>query len=106
MSLTYGNPRLHAVIENWPSGAKRVQAIFEIETTNLGQRARRTTTGAPKVLTYAKQMRIVDGSDGRTYVAALSNYGHITIWRGDMKYLEEVIYELNPRYPALRALFN
>lgn len=63
---TYSNPRTEAVIENWPSGSKRVQAIFTIENDpKRGQRATRTTTGATKKLTYASKMRIVDGDDGR-----------------------------------------
>lgn len=103
---TYSNPRMSAVIENWPHGAKRVTATFSIEKDpKRGERAVRTTTGAPKKLTFACKMRIVDGDDGRTYIAALTDYGHITIWRGDMKFNEETIFEREERYPALRALF-
>jgi hypothetical protein len=46
------------------------------------------TWSKPKVTTYAPQCRIVDGEDGRTYVASYS-YGHIYIMRGDMKYHHE-----------------
>jgi hypothetical protein len=67
---TYSNPRIAATIENWPHGGKRVTAQFYIEEhPTRGQRAVRVTTGAPKKLTFAKQMRIVDGDDGRTYIA-------------------------------------
>jgi hypothetical protein len=104
---TYSNPRTNAVIENWPSGSKRVTATFAIEThPKRGERATRTTTGATKALTFAKQMRIVDGDDGKTYVAALTMYGHVTIHRGDMKYVEESVHSGDARYPALLALFN
>lgn len=104
---TYSNPRMAATIENWPHGTKRVTAHFTIETEKRGQRAVRVTTGAPKKLTFTRQMRIVDGDDGRTYIAALTtSYGHITIWRGDMKFSEEVVFERDERYPALRALFT
>jgi hypothetical protein len=42
---TYSNPRMHAVIENWPSGHDRVTATFSIETDpKRGQRAVRVTT--------------------------------------------------------------
>src|SRR6202049_4038579 len=102
----YSNPRMTATIENWPSGSKRVTAQFHIETTPRGQRAVRVTTGAPKKLTFAQKMRIVDGDDGKTYNAELSMYGHITIMRGDMKYNEETVFEDNPRYAELRALFD
>jgi hypothetical protein len=50
-------------------------------------------------------MRIVDGDDGRTYIAGLSNYGHITIMRGDMKFNEETVFEREPRHAELLALF-
>jgi hypothetical protein len=107
LSKTYTNPRTIAVVENWPSGNKRVTATFYVETdAKRGQRAVRFTTGACKKLTYARQMRIVDGDDGRTYIAALSNYGHVTIWRGDMKFNEETVHEGDARFPELCALFN
>jgi hypothetical protein len=101
----YSNPRMEATIDNWPHGSKRVTAKFHIEIdTKRGQRAVRITTGAPKKLTFAKQMRIVDGADGRTYIAALTEYGHITIWRGDMKYHEETFFERDYHFTALRDL--
>lgn len=38
----YANPRMHAVVENWPSGSKRVTAVFEIEQhPKKGERATR-----------------------------------------------------------------
>ncbi len=104
---TYSNPRMQATIENWPYGSQRVTAQFHVETNpKRGQRAVRVTTGAPKKLTFAQQMRIVDGDDGRTYIAALTMFGHITIHRGDMKINEESVFERDERYPALRALFG
>lgn len=103
--LTYSNPRMHAAVPNWPSGSKRVMALFAIEETPRGQRAVRTTTGDPKRLTFAKLARIVDGSDGRTYLAMLTEYGHISIMRGDMKIQQEAIFERDPRYAAALELF-
>ena len=50
----------------------------------------RQTTGATKALTYAKLARIVDGSDGLTYIAEYSFYGHINIMRGDMKFSQKI----------------
>lgn len=107
MTKTYTNPRMAATIENWPvSFTKRATAVFHVETdAKRGQRAVRVTTGAPKKLTFARQMRIVDGSDGQTYIAALTSYGHITIHQGNMKFDEETVFERDERYPALRALF-
>lgn len=103
--IRYSNPRMSAVIQNWPSGSKRVTARFEIEQSKRGERAVRTTDGAPKKLTFAKMARIVDGNDGRTYIAEYSVYGHITIMRGDMKYEEETIHPTDPRYAEALELF-
>lgn len=105
MELTYSNPRMQATIENWPSGSKRVTAHFEIEQTPKGERAWRSTTGNPKKLTYAKMMRIVDGSDGHTYIAEYTIYGHITIMRGIMMFYQETIYQKDPRYAMALELF-
>ena len=105
-TTTYTNPRMSASIDNWPSGKHRVMAIFEIERSKRGERAVRTTTGAPKKLTYAAKARIVDGSDGRTYIAELSMYGHISVMRGDMKYEHETVYAGDSRYPAMLKLFD
>lgn len=104
---SYSNPRMSATIDNWPSGSQRVTARFDIEVDpKRGERGVRTTTGAPKKLTYARKARIVDGDDGRTYIAALSSYGHVTIKRGDFKYDQETIFDTDARYPALLALFQ
>ena len=106
MSITYSNPRTYAMIENWPSGGKRVTARFSIEVDlKRGERAVRVTDGAPKKLTYARKQRIVDGDDGRTYIAELSTYGHVTIMRGDMKFNEESVHAGDPRHTELMALF-
>lgn len=110
----YSNPRMEAVIEDWPSGQHRTTATFQIEQhPKRGERATRITlnpkTGkpnAPKALTYAVKARIVDGDDGRTYIAELTNYGFVKIMRGDMQYQHETIFRENPRYDAVRALFE
>jgi hypothetical protein len=103
--MTYSNPRMQAVIENWPSGSKRVTAWFEIEQTKRGERAIRTTDGEPKKLAFAKMSRIVDGSDGKTYIASYTEYGHISIMRGDMKFSQECINQNDPRYAYMLDIF-
>ena len=112
---TYTNPRLEAVIENWPSGQHRTTATFRIEThPKRGQRAVRTTinpkTGKPsaaKTTTYARQVRIVDGSDGRTYIAELTMYGFITIMQSNLQFeAEPAIWPKDARHAALLTLFN
>ena len=104
--LTYSNPRMSATIEDWPSGSRRVTATFKIEQSKRGERATRTTTGSTKNLTYAVKARIVDGSDGRTYIAELSMYGNISIMRGDMKYQHESIHMGDARFGEIKALFD
>jgi hypothetical protein len=104
--LKYSNPRLSATIPDWPSGSKRVTAVFEIEQNpKRGERAVRTTTGEPKKLTFAKLARIVDGSDGRTYIAEFTSYGFISIMRGDMKFQHETIHDRDPRYAEALEIF-
>lgn len=47
------------------------------------------------------------GDDGRTYIAEWSQiWDMITIMRGDMKYHHETINADDPRFAALRALFD
>jgi hypothetical protein len=112
-ALTYSNPRIEAVIENWPSGSLRTTATFRIEANNRGERATRTTinpkngrVSAPKLLTYATKMRIVDGSDGRTYIAALTAFGHISVFQSNMQFQQEAIFDRDPRYADILALFG
>jgi len=113
--LTYSNPRLAADVHNWPLGRNdRGTAHFEIETVpGKGQRAIRVTrhplTGkafAPKKRGYHSKVRIVDGSDGRTYIAEWSLYGFFEIAKGDMKYTHENIFETDERFQSIRELFN
>lgn len=49
--------------------------------------------------------RIVDGSDGRTYIAEYTVYGHISIMRGDMKFSQESIFPTDARYTEVVELF-
>lgn len=113
---TYSNPRMEAVIEDWPSGSHRVRATFKVEQhPTRGERATRTTinpkTGKPsalKALTYARRMRIVDGDDGKTYIVADNgNYGFITVTHGHMKFQAETIWLRDgARFTETMALFG
>lgn len=112
-AITYSNPRMEAVIGNWPIGSMRTTATFRIERTSRGERGTRFTidpkTGKPsatKTLTYTRQARIVDGNDGRTYIAELSMYGFVSIMRGDMKFQHETVHQDDPRYTDVIALFG
>ncbi len=112
---TYSNPRMEAVITDWPSGRHRTTATFRIEThPTRGERGTRTTlhptTGKPnaaKTLTYASKARIVDGDDGKTYIIELSAmYGIISVMQSNMQYQQETLHPSNPQYDEVRALFD
>ncbi len=120
MALTYSNPRIAATIENWPYSSvhfqkvKRTTAHFNIETHQTrGQRGVRIVvnpdTGAnnrPKKLKYVEQAKIVDGNNGKIYIAELSGYGYVTIMCGNMKDIQELTPESSPRYAVLLELFD
>jgi len=113
--LSYTNPRLKATFENWPTGKFRTTAIFEIEThPKRGQRATRVTLDPfshnprkPKADTYAFKVRIVDGSNGRTYIVKDVGYA-FDIMRSDLKFQQEYISrDVDPqRYAEVRRLFE
>jgi hypothetical protein len=104
---TYSNPRTEATVEEWPSGKRRVTAAFTVEQIpQQGERAVRTSAGKPKTLTYASKVRIVDGDDGRIYIACLTTgCATISIVGGTMDRLHEDACEGNPRFAELAALF-
>lgn len=113
--VEYSNPRMKAVIENWPSGQHRTTATFEVEiAAGRGQRGVRTTvnpkTGLPsaaKKMTYASQVRIVDGDDGKTYIIELSApYGFVSVMQSNMQFQAETIHPSNPRFEEVRRLFD
>lgn len=113
--LTYSNPTTSRTIENWPHGSMRTTAMFYVETDpKRGQRAcRRTvnpkngTLSAPKKLTFSARQRIVDGSDGKTYILSeSSHYGFVGVMQSNMQFQQEAIFPNNDRYPALIALLN
>ena len=112
-NLEYANPRKFAQFDNWPYGRdKKVVCVFQVESGRKGERVTRTTESpngrinTPKKRTYAKQVRIVDGSDGRTYIAEFSNWGHITIVESNLKYGEETIHPQDDRFQKLLKLFT
>ncbi len=90
MPVKFSNPRKLAEIADYPLGGdKRGKCVFEVEDGGKkGQRCKRTTTGKPKVDTYATAVVIVDGDNGQTYVLKYSdNYGtkSVTVARHDFK---------------------
>lgn len=109
--LSYSNPRMSAVIENWPmGGSKRGTCTFGVEVVaKKGERATRQTTGAIKKKTFARKVRIVDGSDGRTYILELSPMSDcISVGSSDMQHDVETIWPSDgaERYNEIRALLE
>jgi hypothetical protein len=105
--MRYTNPIMSAIVDNWPSGTKRVTARFEIEQdAKRGERGTRTTEGAAKKLTFAKMARIVDGDDGKTYIAEFTKFGFISVMQGNMKFQQESIFPKDPGYAAALELFE
>jgi hypothetical protein len=113
---TYSNPTMVRNVENWPFGSNlRTLASFYVETDpKRGQRVVRRTVdprngrlSAPKKLTFARRMRIVDGSDGKTYIIEESQFcTFISVMQSNMKFQEETIDKRDPRFASTMALFD
>ena len=77
-TLTLSNPRRLYVAHNWPSGSKRVTREFGIQIDDAGrERALTWTTGKPKYSCWYRDCRIVNGSDGKTYVVGFKTYNAV-----------------------------
>ena len=106
------NPRMEAIIENWPIGRQRCKAWFAVESGPRGERASRRTenksrTGwnAPKYTTYAARVRIADGDDGRTYI--VRDVGsHVNVMRGDMEHDAGNVFPRDPQHADILSLFG
>ena len=112
----YTNPRMSAVIDGWPIGQLRTTARFSVEyKAGKGERGVRVLDNpkggkpfAPKKLTYASKVRIVDGDDGKTYFAEWAKgYRMISIMQGNAQFIAESVHETDPRYAVMvRDLFG
>ena len=93
--ITFTNPRLKAEFDNWPmGGTKRGVCKFHVEQhPKRGFRVGRQTTGKVKYHTYGHKAAIVDGSDGRTYILQMTEYGFIDIVASDFMSAESLIGE-------------
>lgn len=104
---TYSDPRMRAEIPGWPIGRdQRATAVFVVEQhPKRGERVARVIVGKPLKTSYARKARIVTGDDGRTYIAELTEFGSISIMRGDMKYSHDGAMKRDPRHTELLRLF-
>ena len=107
---TFTNPRTSLTVNDWPSGTHRTTASFYVETWRGQERVARTTKkrsgmwSKPVKTTCACRARIVDGSDGLTYIASYSP-DSIYIMRGTMKTSADYIRDDDPRFgPMQREL--
>ena len=101
--VEFSNPRRLATFHDWPSPTGLVQRDFGVLSDDAGrERALTWTTGKPRLMTaWHDWARIVDGSDGRTYVIGYSGdrrtvatdnqgrpariKGRAVIYRGNLK---------------------
>jgi hypothetical protein len=109
--ITFSNPRLKAVFDNWPMGGnKRGVATFAVEKhPTRGFRVGRTTTGKTKYDTYGGKAAIVDGDNGRTYILQLTGYGFIKVSRSDFMSAEPELksaFPDDPNFPIYAALIE
>ena len=110
LGVDFSNPRKLATFHNWPSPAGPVQRDFGILTDDAGrERGITWTTASPRLTAgWHDRVRIVDGSDGRTYVICYSGdrhgpEGRAIIYRGNLK-PECVILESGARWREVRGL--
>lgn len=111
--MTYTNPRIEALIEDWPFGRQRCRARFSVESNKRGERVKRWTENKarngwnkPKATTYAPRVAIVDGDDGRIYILQTTVYDFINVMSGNMKVERETIHLGDPRYDEVLRLLN
>lgn len=87
------------MIEQHPTKGER--AIRKLINPKTGRH------DTPKKLTYAKQARIVDGDDHKTYILEKSFYSSLlSVMRGDMQHQEETIYYADSRFNTLMTFFE
>jgi hypothetical protein len=106
--MQYSNPTMTLTVNDWPYGQYRTTATFLVEThPTRGERGTRTTvdpktgrTSKPKVLTFGRHARIVQGDDGRTYILVATG-GHLSVMQSNMQFQQEAIFPSDARYGAL-----
>lgn len=112
--VQYSNPRTEAVILDWPYGKHRTTARFFVEShPKRGERTGGETVNPKtgrlnkaKYTTYSKMQRIVDGDDGRTYIAEFAAaYGMIQIRQSNLQYEQETAHAGHERFNELLELF-
>lgn len=119
LNLELSDPRKEAEVRDWPSGKRRVTALFRVEVSeNWGERVSRITTkldsvpesyGKPRRTAYHKKIRIVNGNDGRIYLLGLTDFRQIVVISGTLNKTEYLhANEANPqfqvRYERLKVL--
>lgn len=115
-NLEFLNPRRLATLHNWPAGSETVRRDFGVLVDDRGrERAVSWTTGQPKqTASWYDWVRIVDGSDDRTYVVCYSgdqrtepvdNQGRAVIYAGSLA-AECAVYESGPMFRQIQAMRN
>ena len=109
-TFTVSNPRKEEIIPDWPLGRRQrgdATFIHEIHPTR-GERIGRITPykggmGKTKYTTYADVIRLVDGSDGKTYLLSFSS-GFIQVSSCNMKHSEFSIFEGDDNFEEYRKM--
>lgn len=91
------NPRKEDTIEGWPHGSRRVTAYFTHESNKKGERIGRQTTGKPKFSRYYQQIRLVDGTDGKTHLLGHAG-SHLSVLSCDMKLSDFAVFPNDPNF--------
>jgi hypothetical protein len=111
--MKYSNPRKSFTTDQWPYGKFKTTATFTVETGKNGERVSRVTVNPkngrenkPKTTTYADQVLIVDGDDGKTYIANLTVWGNISIMQSNLQYQHESLFPGDENYQEIRSLFE
>lgn len=96
--MEYANPRLS-------EHGKTV--TFSVQRTPRGERAVRVDSHGSKKLPYTTGARIVDGSDGRLYVAQwVGEHNFIAIMKRDFRFMRETIRPEDAGFAKLQQSFT
>ena len=106
MPLTFSNPRDSLTVPEWPVANERAKAIFVTQpVTNGLYKVTRHLNGHTRSSPSGRPIKIVDGSDGLTYIIGAKYSGKRFYVPGTMK---GVIYvrDEEPLFDAIGLALN
>lgn len=110
-TLRLTNPRDDLTVDSWPAANERTRAIFAVVRDQDRARAiRRTETPDGLSLPYgsplADRVKIVDGSDSKTYIIGDCDNGMRWILSGTMRNLSCIVDVKDPLYDRIGEVFK